>query len=1135
MDFKKEFLQYVLNANDDEKNQKFKELKKKIRSGDSEAKELLEFLTSYEDVSIRYFAKKIREQLRKDKDNEHIDLELEATEILKKLDDSQHFSLNHEKEKIRPINTEALKKYLNASDYKKRIKAVEGAGMMGDPQAIPIIINFLENEKHPFVKATMVKVLGTFKDSLVIPVISMYLSDKDNRVRANAIEGLEMIEDPKAVEHVIPLLQDPEHRVRATAAKMLVKFGRKDVMEVLKKMLDSPLLWLQESAIYALGEIGTHECFEFLKDKYFSTSNEEVKLSIIKAIQKLSRTPEINSFLRNAYSNIRDKNSVLGLLIEHLLGTKHKNTDKTVNVNNIMRWIVPGILLLIVIIGVFFYYQNVFKNNSNSSEQPKVVVSEKNNIKTNPSEKISEPVSKDKEALKQALSELTPEDENTNTKIENVTSPVVEEKASVITSEVKKALVPKPTVKPVKTTQIEVAVKTPDSSVPNLPSDENTLQSKEITSNVQKKEPKKLENIIEWAKKKYTDEVNVKTPKMKKKKVLSLDEKLSLWGVDKNKKALILKKLKIEKKRIKPKILFLYPENNNLAKSMNIYSKGIADFLISNFSKIPGVEVISRDDLQSKMLELGLTIRDLGTKDIALKMGEIFNVDYVVYGKIKEIGSNFSRYYKEFIQNEPQDDDATKVYIEGKLDEGVFEDIIAESLPSEFTDSRELIEEIAHDIYYNVSIDYIKPGMDETIRREILKRFYNIGMDYYEQHDYRKAVQYFKTAKTINKSTGNPFEDLDSHLKLAEKGIERLNIRNRDKIRDSVIIEHIINILDLSTRKELKKIKINKKLVYFRDILKNIYNNVYEEIGLPKKRLPDKMLFNGFTNDLEAFLRLYDSIDLMDIDIGDTQVENREDRVLTLLNKCLIEDNNYADAYYYRAKIYALENNIDKALKEAEQASMLDPSNIRMRYSIVMYRKKLGDNKGAKIELKNISKLKSVEYRSVLSKSHLELAYHEYGIGNIDRCLNEIQNALIADPDSPDAFLALGLFMLRKKEYSKSLLALEEADKHVSSVYIKLIMTTILYKMEDIDGMLTKLKQALMILNKDKHYYFDGKYQFMNFDKAPKYPKNAVYYYLGLSFWKKQSKDLARTYFRQCIGMEAHNEYAYKARTYLEQ
>ncbi|MCK5683871.1 HEAT repeat domain-containing protein [bacterium] len=132
-------------------------------------------------------------------------------------------------------------------------------------EKIAPIIADLEAEKNPFVKATVVKQIGNYKNEYAIPCLVKHLNDGDDRVKANTIEGLYTIGTERILQHIVPLLGDSSARVRANASKAVWKFSAAKVYLVLSEMLTSKDTNIQKSAIFSINNIKTPESIELLR------------------------------------------------------------------------------------------------------------------------------------------------------------------------------------------------------------------------------------------------------------------------------------------------------------------------------------------------------------------------------------------------------------------------------------------------------------------------------------------------------------------------------------------------------------------------------------------------------------------------------------------------------------------------------------------------------------------------------------------------------------------------------------------------------------------------------------------------------------------------------------------------------
>ncbi|MDD5089522.1 MAG: HEAT repeat domain-containing protein [Candidatus Wallbacteria bacterium] len=1161
MDIKKEFLNHILSVNDDLKEAKFRELRDRIVSGDKQAQELLDFLSNYDEVSVRYYAKKICQELNSLKKSDTVADDFDVGDILKNLGEGERNTLEDEKV-FKSINIEALTKYLKDPDFQKRIKAIQGASQMGDPQALPHLVNALAEEKHPFVRATLVKYLGSFRDPKMIPVIADYLKDPDHRTRANAIEGLEQINDTRVVEFLVSMLQDPEHRVRANAAKVLVRFGKQDVLGVLEKMTSSPAVWLQESAIYALGEIQSAEALRILKDKYVSAEKDSIKSAIIRVVSRYDRNADVTAFLRNARAGVADKESELGRLIDHTLGAK--SSVKGSERKKTAPWLIAtGAVAAIVVVaaGLFFFMQSketqditdlseravAFSTGSQAGNQVELQVPQTSESFDDKSlAPVALPVDSSVDlkhtasAVKESLPKIPPDKEKP------VESPIIIPKEVPKEVQVEKLVDPltSPAPEPVKNALPEtpaygtlddmldgvvartdkgdpVAVSgstdygttvSPDQASPIadllitppiFPSDQKTGYSESKNAPEVSSSAEVLSTIIDWARSRSTRETAMEAGnKSVDKKKVTLVEKLAMFGIDDRTKAKILSSMEKEKEQLGCKVLFVYPKASNLGHSGYVYSKGFTDFMISNFSKLPGVDVIDRDSVHGRMVELGISNREMDRRDNAQRLGELFGVQYVVYGEVKEIGNNYDNYFREFIDIRSENQGAIDVFIEGNLNQNINDNVAVAQL-------------------------------SEDEKEDIVQKNYQSGKYYYERKKYYEAYQHLSLAQRVLDASDNSreFEDLGSYVKLAENGYKRVSDQDREKLKKNVIISHSLKMLSVSERKVVWEKNFNKELFYFRDILKLAFADIYQALDIRYSKFTTSSLLTGFTDTLESFLLLYKAIDTMDYDLGEVQSTNIEETVLKLIAESLDKDNDYSDAYYYRSLIYARRNNIERALSEAEKASLLDPTNIRIRYQTAFYRRKLGDKKGADMDLEKISQLKSVHYTDVLSRAHLDLAYRHFKEGNRTRAFAELQNAMIVEPVNGETFLAIGLYYLDRSDMMKAFYGIEEADRLFGdSFYTKVVLADILKSMEDYDSMIAVLKEAILLVNRDQRFLTGGKYRLDKFDRAPEYPVNAVYYLLGAAFKAKGNQELSQSYFRQCVAMDPHNDYSYKAR-----
>lgn len=173
---------------------------------------------------------------------------------------------------------------LDSSEFDDRLSAVMQIGADLNKDYKEKLLNMLETEEHPFVRASLISTLKLFLEGNEADVLSRFLSDPDSRVRSNCIEALEFLKVTEAIPSLFSALQDKDNRIRAVAAKALQSFGEEKVFAELKKMLGSSEEWMKGSAIYALSHIQAGEAVELIIETARSAPNSETRVKAIIAL-----------------------------------------------------------------------------------------------------------------------------------------------------------------------------------------------------------------------------------------------------------------------------------------------------------------------------------------------------------------------------------------------------------------------------------------------------------------------------------------------------------------------------------------------------------------------------------------------------------------------------------------------------------------------------------------------------------------------------------------------------------------------------------------------------------------------------------------------------------------------------------
>ncbi|MDP7422580.1 MAG: HEAT repeat domain-containing protein, partial [bacterium] len=171
---------------------------------------------------------------------------------------------------------EELEKYFNLIDSVKLVDRKQTAIDMEEKEReralkvfddkIQILASRLSKEKSEYVRATLVKEIGRFKNVFTIDILIAYLQDPDDRVRANTVEALTMIRSPLIIPHIAPLLSDPNGRVKANVLKALWTFGSHEIYPYLEKMMATGSPAEKKSALFVLKNIKTVDSYRLVKE-----------------------------------------------------------------------------------------------------------------------------------------------------------------------------------------------------------------------------------------------------------------------------------------------------------------------------------------------------------------------------------------------------------------------------------------------------------------------------------------------------------------------------------------------------------------------------------------------------------------------------------------------------------------------------------------------------------------------------------------------------------------------------------------------------------------------------------------------------------------------------------------------------
>lgn len=114
-----------------------------------------------------------------------------------------------------------FEKLLRALRHPERTRAATAAvilGQLGDPRAVPSLIEVALHARDFGVQEAAVRSLGRLRDPRAIPALALLLrTENPLPVRLAAVEALAAFEDPRAREALRSALNDPSERVRRAA------------------------------------------------------------------------------------------------------------------------------------------------------------------------------------------------------------------------------------------------------------------------------------------------------------------------------------------------------------------------------------------------------------------------------------------------------------------------------------------------------------------------------------------------------------------------------------------------------------------------------------------------------------------------------------------------------------------------------------------------------------------------------------------------------------------------------------------------------------------------------------------------------------------------------------------------------
>lgn len=178
-------------------------------------------------------------------------------------------------------------------------EAVKGLGYIGDPRAIPPLIDMFRHDWNDTETITVWQeasiALAALGDIALLPLL-MALRDENTMVRRGVIDALGQLKDMKAVLPLIDMLHDEDPEVRADAAAALSKCGRDQAIKPLLILLTDESSYVRSHTCHILGDIGDIHVFDNLS-KLIYDADPKVRRAAVINLGKLLQAPGLDPTL----------------------------------------------------------------------------------------------------------------------------------------------------------------------------------------------------------------------------------------------------------------------------------------------------------------------------------------------------------------------------------------------------------------------------------------------------------------------------------------------------------------------------------------------------------------------------------------------------------------------------------------------------------------------------------------------------------------------------------------------------------------------------------------------------------------------------------------------------------------------
>jgi HEAT repeat protein len=237
----------------------------------------------------------------------------------------------------------------NRKDETLQADVIEALGHIGDPETVPVLIDLLNKwvdkvlreqviialgrsgdqraekallplsgDENVYVRRKIATALGGFSSEKCVHALLIMLEDNDRAVRAKAAASLGKIGDPQAIPALDEAVGDHEWTVRFSAVSALAQFDDEAIIDPLCYALQDPAHRVRIAAAEKLGELGTPLAYEPLLRARQTFQNREFDKALAKIDGEYIRDADGDVSLLITLLSIHDKPEVIAATLEEI-------------------------------------------------------------------------------------------------------------------------------------------------------------------------------------------------------------------------------------------------------------------------------------------------------------------------------------------------------------------------------------------------------------------------------------------------------------------------------------------------------------------------------------------------------------------------------------------------------------------------------------------------------------------------------------------------------------------------------------------------------------------------------------------------------------------------------------------------